>query len=199
MRWELSPYFSTCVKCCFPGSIVRSGLHSSPFLTVSGMWFLLVRLACLAILTGLWCRLSNSLPWVCLRLFPLRGVARPGHGLGSISQSERDLCLGLCQGLVVHLMALVKRPYLESGNEAHPSGKESAGGSVSTSSADTRMKRGQWGSVHSWYVVTVLSLLIIFICRFFQVGLLFKFLDQWRSITSNRIVFNMVCGSPSSA
>ena len=28
----------------------------------------------------------------------------------------------------------------------------------------------------------------------FQVGMLFKFFDQWRSITSNRFVLNMVCG-----
>ena len=28
----------------------------------------------------------------------------------------------------------------------------------------------------------------------FQVGMLFKFFDQWRSITSNRFVLNMVWG-----
>ena len=32
--------------------------------------------------------------------------------------------------------SLAKRPHLESGNEAHPNGKKSAGGSVSTSYAD---------------------------------------------------------------
>ena len=32
----------------------------------------------------------------------------------------------------------VKRPHLESGSEAYPSGKKSAGGNVSTSSTDTR-------------------------------------------------------------
>ena len=35
---------------------------------------------------------------------------------------------------------LAKRPHLENGNEAHPSGKKSAGGSVSTGSTDTRRK-----------------------------------------------------------
>ena len=35
---------------------------------------------------------------------------------------------------------LAKRPHLERGNEAHPSGKKSAGGNVSTSSTDTRRK-----------------------------------------------------------
>ena len=33
----------------------------------------------------------------------------------------------------------------------------------------------------------------------FQVGVLFKILDQWRSITSNRFVLNMVWGHTSSA
>ena len=41
--------------------------------------------------------------------------------------------------------SLAKRLHLESGNEANPSGKKSAGGSVSTSSGDTRMKGVHWG------------------------------------------------------
>ena len=41
--------------------------------------------------------------------------------------------------------SLPKRPHLESGNEAHPSGKKSAGGSVSTSSAESRRKGGHGG------------------------------------------------------
>ena len=36
--------------------------------------------------------------------------------------------------------SLAKRLHLESANEAHPSGKKSAGGNVSTGSADTRRK-----------------------------------------------------------
>ena len=35
--------------------------------------------------------------------FPPKGVARPDHRLGSSSQYRRDLCQGLCQGLVGHL------------------------------------------------------------------------------------------------
>ena len=35
--------------------------------------------------------------------FPLKGVARPDHGLSSNSQYRRDLCQALCQGLVGHL------------------------------------------------------------------------------------------------
>ena len=41
--------------------------------------------------------------------------------------------------------SLPQRPHLESENEAHPSGKKSAGGSVSTSSAETRRKGGHEG------------------------------------------------------
>ena len=44
--------------------------------------------------------------------------------------------------------SLAKRPHLECGNEAHPSGKKSAGGSVSTSSAET-MRKGAHGGWHS--------------------------------------------------
>ena len=38
--------------------------------------------------------------------------------------------------------SLVKRPHLESGNEAYLSGKTSAGGSVSTSSTKSRRRGG---------------------------------------------------------
>ena len=41
-----------------------------------------------------------------------------------------------------------KRPHLESGNGAHPSGKKSAGDSISTGSTDTRRK-GVSGGQHS--------------------------------------------------
>ena len=42
-------------------------------------------------------------------------------------------------------VSLSKRPHLESGTEAHPSGKKSAGGSVTTSSAESRRKEGHVG------------------------------------------------------
>ena len=44
--------------------------------------------------------------------------------------------------------SLAKRPHLACGNEAHASGKKSAGGSVSTSFAETRRK-GEHGDQHS--------------------------------------------------
>ena len=69
----------------------------------------------MAILIGLWHWLTLL---VCLSPFLLRGVARPDHGLGSISKYRRDLCQGLCWGLVGHLC--LNGLTLESGNEAHP-------------------------------------------------------------------------------
>ena len=60
--------------------------------------------------------------------------------------------------------SLFQKPHLESENEAHPGGKKSAGGNVSTSSTDTRRK-GVCGCQHTWCVL-VLSLLIMFICSF---------------------------------
>ena len=100
--WELGTQlvFNQMCLILFPGSIMGSGLHSSPFFTVSGSLFLLVNPVCMAILIGLCHRLRKSLPWVCLSLFPLIEVARPGHELGSIFQCRRDLY----QGLVVHLL-----------------------------------------------------------------------------------------------
>ena len=62
--------------------------------------------------------------------------------------------------------SLPKRPHLENGNEAHPSGKKSAGGSVSTSSAESR--KGGCGCQCSWCAraLNLFILLIIYICNF---------------------------------
>ena len=69
--------------------------------------------------------------------------------------------------------SLAKRPHLKSGTETHPSGKKSAGGSVSATSADT-MKKGGHGD----------SELLMFhspqphsssASAVFQVGMLFHF------------------------
>ena len=91
----------------------------------------------MAILIGLWHRL---LLWVCLSLFLLRGVARPDHGHGfQFTVQKRPM-----SGSVPRTSgaSLPKRPHLESGNEARLSGKKSAVGSVSTSSAESRRKGG---------------------------------------------------------
>ena len=89
--------------------------------------------------------------------------------------------------------SLAKRPHLESRTETHASGKKSAGGSVSSSSADT-WRKGGYGDWDS-RCFAVLSPLTIFICSF-SGWYAFQFLDQWRSITSNRFVLNMAVSLP---
>ena len=95
----------------------------------------------MAVLTGLWHRLSSSLQWVCLKSFPPKrgGKTRPQTGFHFTVQKRP---VPGSSG-----PSLAKRPHLESGNEAHPSGKKSAGGNVSTSSTDTRRKGVHYGSV----------------------------------------------------
>ena len=90
--------------------------------------------------------------------------------------------------------SLAKKPQLECGNEVHPSEKKSAGGSVSTSSAETRRK-GSHRGWHSWCarVLSFFSLFIISICSF-SGWYAFQIFDQSRSITSNRFLLNMVQG-----
>ena len=90
--------------------------------------------------------------------------------------------------------SLPKRPHLDSGNEAHPSGKKSAGGSVSTNSAESRRKGGVGVNVPDVPEPSASSAFSSSTSATFQVGMLFKFCDQWRSITSNRFVLNMVWG-----
>ena len=168
---------------------MRFGLHSYLFSTVLRRWFLLVRHVSMGILIGLWHRLFL---WVCLSQFLLKGVARPDHRLCSNSQYRRDLCQGLCWGLVA--ASLPKWPHLESGNEAHLHGKKSAGSTVSTSSTESRRKGG-CGGWHSWCATTLhlFILLIIYICNI-SGWYAFQIFNQWRSITSNRFMLNMVQG-----
>ena len=51
--------------------VLKFGLHSFPFFTVSVKQFLLVRLAFMVVYTEFWYRLSNSLSWACFSLFLL--------------------------------------------------------------------------------------------------------------------------------
>ena len=144
----------------------------------------------MAILTGLWHRFSSSLPSVYHSIFLLRGVARPGHGLGSISWCRRDLC----QGLVVHLwlrgltwrvrmrLIQVTRSLLVA---VSPPVLPILGGkgSVGVDTPDV-----------SWFSASSSSSSAVF-----QVGMLFKFFYQWRSITSNTFVLSIVVGHHLSA
>ena len=88
--------------------------------------------------------------------------------------------------------SLPKRPHLESGNEAPPSSKKSAGGSVSTSSVETRRKGGMGVGTPDVPEPSASSASTSSTSAAFQVGMLFKLFDQWRSITSNRCVVYMV-------
>ena len=127
-----------------------------------------------------------------LSVFLLRGLARPDHRLGSNSQYRRDLCQGQCQGLVGHLflrgltcrvgmrliqvarslLVAVYPPVLLSLEE---------GGGMGVGAPDVPEASTSSASSSST-------------SETFQVGMLFKFFDQWRSITSNRFVLNMVQG-----
>ena len=143
----------------------------------------------MAILIGLWHRL---ILWLCLSLFLLRGVARPDHGLGSNSQCRRDLCQGLCWELVGHLclrgltwrvamrLIWVARSLLVAVFPPVLLSQEEKGG-MGVSTPDVPEPSTSSSSSSSTSAT-------------FQVGMLFKFFDQWRSITSNRFVLNMVWG-----
>ena len=98
----------------------------------------------MAILTGLWCRLSKSSMGLS-QFFPSKrgGKARPQTGFHFMVQKRS--VPGSVPGSSGQPLA--KRSRLEMGTEAHPSGKKSAGGIVSTSSANPRRK-GLCGSWH---------------------------------------------------
>ena len=137
----------------------------------------------MVILTGLWHRLSISLPWVYLCLFLLREVARPGHGLGSISWCRRDLC----QGLMVHLWLRgltwrVGMRFIQVATSllvaVSPPVLLILGGKASMVVGTPDVS---WSSASSSSSSAV-----------FQAGMLLNFFDQWRSITPNTFVLNMV-------
>ena len=131
----------------------------------------------MAILIGHWHRL---ILWVCLSLFLLKGMARPDHGLGSNSQYRRDLCQALCQGLVgMRLICMVRSLLVVLFPPVLLSQEGKVGMGVSTPDVSQPSTSSSSSSSTS---------------APFQVGMLFKFFDQWRSITSNRFVLNMVQG-----
>ena len=87
--------------------------------------------------------------------------------------------------------SLPKWPHLESGSEAHLHGKKSTGGTVSTSQEG---KLGMGVGTPDVPQPSTSSSSSSSTSATFQVGMLFKFFDQWKSITSNRLVLNMVQG-----
>ena len=129
MSWELSSYFSMCLI-LLSGSVMRSGLHSLKDMVPPSE-------ACLYghinwSLAQAWRQSSMGLsqsfpskrgckvrPWPAFH-FPMQKSLGPGNSGAS----------------------LAKKPHLGTGTKTHPSGKKSAGGSVSDSSAQTRRKGG---------------------------------------------------------
>ena len=83
---------------------------------------------------------------------------------------------------------LPKEPDLDPKPDGHQGGRKSTGG-ISTGNTHSR-KKGSHGGCHSRYAQSSSSLTSFIV----QVGTLSKFLDQWRSITSNQFVLNMVKG-----
>ena len=133
----------------------------------------------MAVITGLWHRLSSTF-YGLSQSFLLRSVAGPGHRLGSISWCRRDLCQGLVinlwlRGLTWRLGMRVIQVARSLLVVMSPPVLLTLGGKgfVGISAPDV-----SWSSSSSSAV--------------FEVGMLFKFFDQWRSITSNRFVLNMV-------
>ena len=128
--------------------------------------------------------LSQSFP-------PKRGgKGRPWTGF-QFTVQKRHLSGSLA---VTSGASLPKRPHLESGYEAYLSSKKSASGSVYTSSAESIRKMGMGISTPDVPEPSTSSASSSSTSAAFQVGMLFKFFDQWRCITSNRFVLNMVWG-----
>ena len=122
--------------------------------------------------------------------FPPKRVERLGHGLSSISRCRRDLCQslvvlpwlrGLTWRMGMRLIQVARSLLVAVSPPVLPTlgGK----GSMGVGTPDT-----SWSSASSSSSYAVL-----------QVGRLFRFFDQWSSITCNRFVLSMDWGSPSSA
>ena len=148
---------------------MRSGLNSSLLLTVSRRWFLLVRLGCMAISTGLCHRLSKSSMGLA-QSFPSKRGGKGRQWPGSHFTEQKSPVPGSSGA------SLAKRPYLESRTETHPCGKKSPDGSVSTSSTDTRSEGAMGVSAPDVLQSSAYSSSSSVV---FQVDMLSHFLDQW--------------------
>ena len=83
--------------------------------------------------------------------------------------------------------SLPKRPHLESGNVDHPSGRNSAGGSVSTSSAETRRKGGVGLVLLMCQSPQLLQPPHHLHLQLFRLVCFSSFFDQWRSINIQQV------------
>ena len=146
-----------------------------PFLQFLRTLFLLVSLAFMVTLTGL--TLSSYLPLACSSLHPLWKVSKPDLQLASSLMSKNSLC-----------QVLVVGPWQKNHTQKLELGMIRAVGSHLTVPL-IPWRRGYisdgipavWQSINSSASSSVV-----------QIGTLPQFLDQWRSIASNRFVFNMV-------
>ena len=124
-------------------------------------------------------------------VIPASEACQYGHINWSLAQTQQHSSMHLCQSFPPKRggkrpvpgssgPSSAKRPHLESGNEAHPNGKKSAGGNVSTGSTNTRRKGSMGVSTPdvSWSSASSSSS-----SAFFWVGMLLKFFYQWRCIT----------------
>ena len=158
---------------------MKSGLPSTPFFTILMTLFLLVKLAFMTTLTGLWNRLSNNLPLACLSLHPLWKVSGWHQGL--------VFCWMYKSCLWQILMGTLwqRRPHSDPKMESHPSGRKSSGADASASVTDSK-RNESCGGWQSWCFTVCIFIDIIFICC--AGWYTSPFLDQWRSITSNSFV-----------
>ena len=139
----------------------------------------------MAISTGLWHRLSNSLPWAFLSFFPSKrgGKVRPQPGFHFMVQKRpvpgsgahiwlRNLIWRVGMRLIQvsrSLLVVVSLPAQLIPGER---------GTIGVSAPDVLQSSASLSSSSA----------------VFWIGILSCFLDQWRSITSNRFVLNMVQG-----
>ena len=118
---------------------MKSGLHIYPFFTLLKAMFLLVRLAFMVTLIGLWIRLDNNPPLACPSLQPLWDVENPDPKLVS--------CLMLKTALLESSRgSLTKNPHLDIKTESHQGGRKSSGDAAtrSTNSRNNGSSQGQY-------------------------------------------------------
>ena len=140
---------------------MRSGLHCTTFITILRTLFLLVRLAFMAALNGLWHRLSKF-SMVCLSLLLLWEVTGPGWGL--VSGSLYKSSLWKSRGSVG------KKPHSDYRTV---SCRKSCGVGASASVADPKNK-GSHGGWHSWcFAVHNFINFILICCAGWYTSLLF--------------------------
>ena len=162
---------------------MKVGLPSFSFCTVLRILFMLVRLACVFTSTGHGHRLTNNPHLDCPSLQPMWGMPEPSQGLGSSSMYRNVLC----QSMVVpswwrnlsFILSLTVIRFTRSYME------------VCLQIPLTLGWRGAMGNSVPDVLQSNFITMIFISCTGWYAS---KYLDQWRDITSNRFVLNMVKG-----